>query len=85
MAYKKTIPAGPVGLAIAMVAAESSIHEAREQAQRNMANEMLAKREAAKKALSQHAYSWQQPNDLGDLRPDIDELLEQKEGVNLNG
>ena len=32
----------------------------------------------------EHAYSWQQPNDLGDLRPDIDELLEQKEAAQLN-
>lgn len=31
----------------------------------------------------EHAYSWQQPNDLGDLRPDIDKLLEQKDGVRL--
>lgn len=33
--------------------------------------------------LAGHTYSWQQPNDLGDLRPDIDELLEQKDGVQL--
>lgn len=30
-----------------------------------------------------HTYSWQQPADLGDLRPDIDKLLEQKDGVQL--
>lgn len=35
--------------------------------------------------VASHSYSWQQPNDLGDLRPDIDKLLEQKDGVNLNG
>lgn len=38
---------------------------------------------ATRAAAAWHAYSWQKPNDLGDLRPDIDKLLEQKDGVQL--
>jgi 2-methylisocitrate lyase-like PEP mutase family enzyme len=49
--WRKTIPAGPVGFAIAILAAERVAHELLEQSQRNMVDEMHMRREEIRRRI----------------------------------